>query len=174
MPTMYKRIMIIGRGGSGKTVFADKLGKALGRSVTHLDKLFWMPGWVQAYTSQEWGRVIQELADQDEWILDGNYSRSIDIRFARADTVVFFNFSPFRSLSYAYKRKFFPPTVQVDKAENMPEKVSWAFIKMTFAYPTKRILTLCKNATGKRVYIVRSREEGERALQDILTKAKAI
>jgi adenylate kinase family enzyme len=163
--------MIIGRSGSGKSYFANSLGKALGREVTHLDKIFWTPDWEEAFPSHEaWETEIKKLAAGEMWILEGNFRRSIDMRLVRADTVVFFNFSPWFCLWCVYKRKFFPPKSRPDKHEGMPEKVTWALIKMIFKYPTKEILEKLKKAEGKKIFIVRSRKEAAAALQEIVSK----
>ena len=87
------RIAIIGLPGSGKSTFANKLGNKLGRSVTHLDKEFWTSQWEKRYaTLEDWKNFQQTLVKNDQWIIDGNYSSGIDIRLARADTVIFFDF----------------------------------------------------------------------------------
>lgn len=41
-----KKIILIGSGGSGKSLLARQLGNILGIEVYHLDAIFWKPGWV--------------------------------------------------------------------------------------------------------------------------------
>jgi adenylate kinase family enzyme len=73
---------------SGKSTFARELGQRLGLPVTHLDALYWRPGWV-APPLEEWRAQVRQVAERDSWIIDGNYSDTIDLRFARADTIIF-------------------------------------------------------------------------------------
>ena len=40
----YKKILIIGCGGAGKSTLAVKMGKRFELPVIHLDKLWWLPG----------------------------------------------------------------------------------------------------------------------------------
>ena len=41
-----RRVLVIGNSGSGKSTFARALGDRTGLPVTHIDQLFWLPGWV--------------------------------------------------------------------------------------------------------------------------------
>ncbi|HVA69965.1 MAG TPA: hypothetical protein VNF08_01405 [Acidimicrobiales bacterium] len=82
-----KRVAVVGCGGAGKSTFARHLRDVTGLPLYHLDQLHWRPGWV-APPEDEWRRVQQELAAQEEWIIDGNYGKEFEIRFARADTVI--------------------------------------------------------------------------------------
>jgi len=42
----YKKIIIVGCGGAGKSTLAVLLGKKLNINVVHLDKLYWLSGWI--------------------------------------------------------------------------------------------------------------------------------
>ena len=39
-----KRVLILGPGGSGKSILALRLGEITGLRVVELDKVFWQPG----------------------------------------------------------------------------------------------------------------------------------
>ena len=39
-----RRVVVVGAGGAGKSVFAARLGEATGLPVVELDKIFWRPG----------------------------------------------------------------------------------------------------------------------------------
>ncbi|WP_229907829.1 hypothetical protein [Amycolatopsis oliviviridis] len=43
-----RRIMVVGCSGAGKSTFSRRLGAALDLPVTHLDRLYWRPGWTPA------------------------------------------------------------------------------------------------------------------------------
>ena len=42
----YRKILILGNGGAGKSTFAADMGRAFSLPVVHLDRLWWLPGWV--------------------------------------------------------------------------------------------------------------------------------
>lgn len=83
-----RRIMIIGGSGSGKSTLARQLGAITGLPVVHIDPMYWAPGWVQR-PDQETAAMIAEAAARPEWIFEGNHSRSMTQRAARADLIIF-------------------------------------------------------------------------------------
>jgi adenylate kinase family enzyme len=92
-----RRVLIYGGSGSGKSTLARRLGARLDVPVTHLDHLYWRPGWVEAPPADF--RAAQSAAVQtDGWVIDGNYSKTLDLRFPLADTVVFLDVSRWVSL----------------------------------------------------------------------------
>jgi adenylate kinase family enzyme len=92
-----RRVLIFGNSGSGKSTLARRLAARLDVPVTHLDHLYWRPGWVEA--PLEDFRAAQVAAVRtDGWVIDGNYSKTLDIRFPLADTVVFLDVSRWTSM----------------------------------------------------------------------------
>jgi adenylate kinase family enzyme len=82
-----QRIMIIGGAGTGKSTLARAMGARLNLPVVHLDRHYWSPGWV-APEPDEWRRRVAELAAADAWVMDGNYSGTLDLRLPRAEALV--------------------------------------------------------------------------------------
>ena len=52
----------------------------------------------------EWRAIVTDLAASDEWIIDGNYGGTIDVRVRAADTAVFLDYSPIRCIARALRR----------------------------------------------------------------------
>jgi adenylate kinase family enzyme len=69
-----KRLEILGRGASGKSTFAARLGEITGLPVIELDKIFW-PG-LAATPSDQWVAVQERLVAEARWIMDGDLGRS--------------------------------------------------------------------------------------------------
>jgi adenylate kinase family enzyme len=86
-PALGRRVVVTGLAGSGKSTFSKSLGARTGVPVVHLDLHFWKPGWV-APTDAEWRERQREVLAGDEWIADGNYHETLDLRLERADTIV--------------------------------------------------------------------------------------
>ncbi|MBV9849504.1 MAG: DNA topology modulation protein [Armatimonadetes bacterium] len=82
------RVLIIGSAGAGKSTLARHLGERWGLPVVHLDALYWRPGWVET-PPDEFDPIIQDALRKDVWIMDGNYSRTLAMRLAAADTVIY-------------------------------------------------------------------------------------
>ena len=89
-----KRVVIFGRGASGKSTLAVRLGKITGLHVIELDKVFWRSGLV-ATPRDQWVQVQQTLVEENEWILDGDLGPYdvVDVRLRAADTIIFMDFS---------------------------------------------------------------------------------
>ena len=85
-----KRILIIGNAGSGKTTFAKVLAEKTNLPLIHLDKLFWCGEW-EHLSREEFDDVLQKELDKPEWIIDGNFSRTLPHRLEYADTVFYFD-----------------------------------------------------------------------------------
>src|ERR1700741_1362977 len=88
-----KRVVILGRGASGKSTLAVRLGEITGLPVIELDKVFWQPGLV-ATPRDDWVAVQKRLVAGEGWVLDGDLGPHdlVDIRLRAADTILFLDF----------------------------------------------------------------------------------
>jgi len=100
-----KRVAIIGRGASGKSTFAVRLGEITGLPVIELDKAFWRPGLV-ATPRDEWVVVQERLVAKESWIMDGDLGPydAVEIRLRAADTILLLDFSLMRCAWRAIRR----------------------------------------------------------------------
>ncbi|WP_042148867.1 DNA topology modulation protein [Paucisalibacillus sp. EB02] len=162
-----KRIAIIGSGGSGKSTLATKLGELLKINVYHLDALFWKPGWVGT-SKEEQSRVQHELVKQDEWIMDGNYGGTMDIRLHKADTIIFLDIPRSTCLYRVIKRRLrYRNRTRPDMREGCEERLNLDFVKWVWKYPIEKkpgILARLGNEKEKKVIILSSPKEVERFL----------
>lgn len=105
----YNRILILGCPGSGKTHYAKKLGSLLGYSLYSLDDLYWKANW-QRPLDKEFIELLEPIVEMEQWIIEGNYSRFLDIRLQHAEVVVLLDkptlICLFRVIRRAFKRKF--------------------------------------------------------------------
>ena len=83
-----RRVIVTGLAGAGKSTFSRALAAKTGLPVIHLDIHFWKPGWVEP-SEDEWRENELGLLAGDEWIVDGNYHATLDLRLERGDAVVF-------------------------------------------------------------------------------------
>ncbi len=86
--SLGRRVVVTGPAGAGKSTFARALSARTGLPVIVLDLHFWKPGWREP-TGEEWRDSQRRLLAGDGWIAEGNYPATLDLRLARADTVVF-------------------------------------------------------------------------------------
>ena len=81
---------MVGTSGSGKTTVGRALAARLDVPFIELDAIFHQPGWT-ALPREEFRARVADVVAADAWVLDGNYSSVLDIVWARADTVVWFD-----------------------------------------------------------------------------------
>ena len=85
-----KKVIVIGCPGAGKTTFSEKLQRKTGLPLYYLDAIWHKPD--RTHISREdFDARLQELLSQDAWIIDGNYSRTLQTRMAACDTVFLFD-----------------------------------------------------------------------------------
>ena len=129
-----ERIIIIGCGGAGKSTLARKLGEVLDLPVVHLDKLFWKPGWVET-TAEEFDALLAQELAKDQWIMDGNFNRTMPERMKRCDTIIYLDFSRFACLMGVLKRIITTyGKVRPDMGEGCPERIDLEFLKWVWNF----------------------------------------
>ncbi len=100
-----QRVVVLGRGGAGKSTAAVELGRITGLPVVELDEHFWGPD-LAPLAVQEWTRRQQELAAAPRWIMDGDLGPydAPAARLMRADTVLILDFGLLRCAWRAARR----------------------------------------------------------------------
>lgn len=163
-----KRILVIGSGGAGKSTLARRLGERLGLEVIHLDSHYWKPGWVEP-PKDVWRETVEELSGRESWVMDGNYSGTLDVRLAACDAVVFLDLPRAVCLWRVMKRLvMYRDERRPDMAEGCREKLNLEFIRWVWGYPKrsrpKIVRRLEEHARDKQIVWLRSRAEVERFL----------
>lgn len=85
-----KKVIVIGCPGSGKTTFAEKLQKRTGLPLFYLDAIWHKPDKIHI-SRDEFDSKIKDVFALPEWIIDGNYGRTIEMRLQQCDTVFLFD-----------------------------------------------------------------------------------
>lgn len=170
---MPHRICVIGCAGAGKSHLADRLGARYGLPVIHLDALYWRPGWVEP-PRDDWRAVQRDLVRAPRWVLDGNYSATMDERLPHADLVVFLDYSTVRCLAGVFSRRLRERGGEV--APGCRRRLTWDFIRYTLRFRRSsrdrfrrssrdRVLAnLAEHTEPSRVVRLRNRREAARWL----------
>src|SRR5882762_11564801 len=100
-----KRVVILGRGASGKSTLAKRLGEVTRLPVIELDKIFWRPALV-ATPRDQWVVVQEKLVAEGGWIMEGDLGPYdvVEVRLRAADTIIFLDFSLDRCAWRAVRR----------------------------------------------------------------------
>lgn len=166
------KIAIVGSAGAGKSTLARKLGAILDIPVTHLDVLFWRPGWVEP-PREEWAALQRKLVRGERWILDGNYGGTIDLRLDAADTVVFLDLPRSICIWRVLKRRMQYARRRPDLAPGCPESIDWPFLQWIWSYPRQRrpqmLARFARLDETVTVVVLRSQREIQRWLDNLET-----
>ena len=161
------RINVVGTSGSGKSTFSKRIAKKLNIPYIELDSLFWKANWIES-TDEEFFPKVKESIAGESWILDGNYSRTKDIKWERVQMVVFLDL-PFhivlyriisRSLIRGYKRQ----ELWSGNKESLwwtlftRESMIWYVIK-TFYRNRKRYTGLFNSTDSSQIQFIRLRSK---------------
>ena len=166
-----KRVIVIGCPGSGKTTFAQKLADRIGLPLFHLDAIWHKPDRTHI-PRDEFDVRLGQILGLDQWIIDGNYSRTLERRMATCDTVVFFDLPTEVCLDGAIARlgQKRPDMPWIDTALDPNLKVE---IERFAVENRPAILSLIDRYKGeKQIVIFKSRAEADAFLQESRDGAK--
>jgi adenylate kinase family enzyme len=119
-----KRILVFGCSGSGKSTLSKKLADRFGLRHISMDKeVFWLPGW-QARSRDEMARRVEQLVEEERWIMDGTSPRTMPFRLPKADFAIWMRPPRWRSLLGVYQRVFRTHgRVRPEMAKGCPEQL---------------------------------------------------
>jgi|LGOV01.1.fsa_nt_gb adenylate kinase family enzyme len=100
---MNKKIMIMGISGSGKSTLAKELNTEFGIPVFHLDMLMMNQNW-RPKDKEEQREIHSEILKNTSWIIEGNWSTTINDRVQEADMIIYLDCSLATSLYRVTKR----------------------------------------------------------------------
>ncbi len=159
-----KKTVIVGCGGSGKSYLAARLGEITGIEVVHLDRLYWLPGWVTR-SKEEFDGMLEKVYEKDSYIMDGNFMRTMERRVGEADTVIWLDFPTLACIRGVISRVIsYRGNVRPDMGDGCPERFDPSFMKwiVDFRKTTRpKIINIVDRARkrGLSVTVLRSRCE---------------
>ena len=161
-----KKAIIIGCPGSGKTTFAERLSAITKLPVHHLDAIWHKPDGSHI-PREDFDAHLSEIFAAPEWIIDGNYSRTIPMRLEKCDTVFYLDY-PRLVCFFGVVRRVLGSLgkTRPDMAEGCPERFDLEFLKFVWNFRKKKragILALLEGANAE-IHIFRSRKEAKRYL----------
>ena len=159
------KIAIVGYSGSGKSTLARDLASHYGIEALHLDKIHWLPGWIER-PREDTERIIGEYLDSHPcWVIDGNYSGIHNQRrMEEADEIVFLCFNRISCLLRCVKRYLQNRgKSRFSMTEGCPEKIDWEFILWILRDGrSKRHKTRYKNILqqyGEKTVVIRNQKQ---------------
>jgi adenylate kinase family enzyme len=160
-----KKVLVIGSSGAGKSTFSRRLSEKTGLPLVHLDKLYWLPDWVEI-DKDEWKKVVAKTLEGDSWIIDGNYSGTLPMRLEKCDAVIFLDMPRVLCVYRILKRVVaYQKGKRPDMADGCDEKFDWQFLKWVWNFPERskpRIeKLLAEHQKTKTIFWLKSTKEVE-------------
>ncbi|HBI6861350.1 TPA: adenylate kinase [Enterobacter cloacae] len=100
------KINIIGTSGSGKSTLGRRIAEALAIPYIEMDRLYWRANWQGTPDDEFLATLEKALAASPDWVLDGNYNRTRDVKWCDVDLVVWIDRGFSRTLWQAVTRAF--------------------------------------------------------------------
>ncbi|HEY5260170.1 MAG TPA: hypothetical protein VIJ46_05930 [Rhabdochlamydiaceae bacterium] len=130
--TLPQRFALVGLPGSGKSTFGLKLSRLLKIPVHHLDRHMFESGGKKR-DKQEFLAIQQALVDENAWIIEGCSFSTFEMRYARADTFIYFRLPRLLCIGRLLKRIF-----NYREEFGGLRKVNWEIVKYTWQFDREK------------------------------------
>ena len=131
-----RKVAVIGCPGSGKSTLARSLAETTHLPVIFLDEIYHDPKRWSVDSSKketEWREYQEEQVRQPQWIIDGNYKCTLEIRIAAADTIIFLDYPRWLCFLRVIKRSLGWHLNGWTAGAN-PGTLDWKFLKFIWDY----------------------------------------
>ncbi|MBO5701077.1 MAG: adenylate kinase [Clostridia bacterium] len=158
-----KRIMIIGCPGSGKSTLARALAAKTRLPLYCLDMMYWNPDRTTK-PKEEFRAALRETVKLPEWIIDGNYGSTLELRMEACDTIIFLDYPLEVCLSGVEERRG-KPRADMPWVETEPDLEFIEFIKKFNEESKPKIVGLLEQYKNKNIIVFTSRADADEYLR---------
>ena len=158
-----KKIIVIGCPGSGKSTFSKALHKITGIPLFHLDMMYWNADKTIVEKSVFRGLLLSIL-QKHEWIIDGNYGSTMELRMQECDTVIFLDYSLDVCLNGIKERKGKVRSDMPWVEDGEDDETFIEFIKNYNSQSRPQVLELLSKYSDKNIFIFKNRTEADKFL----------
>lgn len=159
---MLRKIIVIGSPGAGKSTFSRQLRDITGLPIYYLDMINHKPDRTTV-SREEFDSRLSGILSTEEWIIDGNYQRTIETRLEHCDAVFLLDFPLEVCLAGAAARVG-------TKREDMPwveDELDEEFRQWIVDFPNEKlpeIYQMLESYKDKNIVIFKSRQETDEYL----------
>ena len=155
-----KKVIVLGCPGAGKSTFARKLRELTGLPLHYLDQIWHKPDRTTV-SREEFDEKLGQILARDEWIIDGNYKRTVERRIAACDTAFLLDYPVEVCLAGAAARAGQPredmPWIETELRPDLAEYIrDFAATQLPHDYEL-----LERYGQGREIVIFHSREEAD-------------
>ena len=160
-----KKVIVIGCPGSGKSYFSKRLKKVTNLPLYHLDVIYHRVDGSEI-PKEEFDKFLINIFKEDEWILDGNYQRTLEMRLKECDTCFLLDINTEECLKGAYERV----GTARDDLPFIENELDKEFEKRILDFASEKlpkIYELLDKYNDKNIIIFKSRKEAEDYIKTI-------
>lgn len=162
-----KKVIVIGSPGAGKSVFSQKLKKMTNLPLYHLDMLYHKKDGTHI-SKEELEEKLEIIFKEEQWIIDGNYQRTLELRLKECDTVFLLDYPTEICIKGAESRVG-------TKRDDLPwveEKLDEEFKKVIIGFSKIKLpeiyILLDKYKDNKDIIIFKTREESDNYIKNLI------
>jgi adenylate kinase family enzyme len=127
--SLGERIVILGPSNAGKSTLALSLSRKLDIPAVHLDRLHHLPhtDW-QPRPEAEFAALHDAAILHERWIMEGNYTRLMPQRLARATGAILITSHPWRRFLRYLKRTLVNRADRAGHLEGAQDSLKWEMV----------------------------------------------
>lgn len=160
---IFSKAIVIGCPGAGKSTFARRLGKKVRLPLVYLDSIFWRAD-KTSVSEKEFDDRLRNVLDTEKRIIDGNYSRTLEMRIQHCDQIYFLDY-PLEVCLDGVKNRI---GVYREDIPWIEEEFNPEFRQFIIDFQEKEVLKiykLIKKYRNKPIVIFKTREQAEKYLE---------
>ena len=129
LESLGTRIIVLGPSNAGKSTLAVALSRKLDIEAIHLDQFQHLPNtdW-KPRPEAEFARLHDDAIMGEHWVMDGNYSRLMPQRLARATGAILITSSRWRRLARYIRRTTVNRSERAGHLEGAQDSIKWDMI----------------------------------------------
>lgn len=153
----WKKIIILGGPGSGKSVLAYNLGEELNIKSYYLDAMHY-----KYADKDERNEQILDILKTDSWVIDGTYTSTLAERMKQADVIIYLDYSTFAHLKGVICRSIKNNGKEKKEIPGLKEKLEFDVLKITYNWNRNRrkiIYEMLEKNNNKEIFIFKNRNK---------------
>lgn len=164
-----RKVIVIGCPGAGKSTFARALRDATGLPLHYLD-MIWHKSDQSNVSREEFDARLKQIIQEDAWIIDGNYQRTMEVRLAACDTVFLLDY-PVEVCLAGAKARVGTAREDMPWVETRFDEEFKHWIEAFSVEQRPKIEELLeKYKENRTIFVFKSRAEAERYLKRVIEK----
>ena len=160
-----EKIIVIGCPGSGKSTFSKALHQRTGIPLFHLDMIYWNED-ITTVDKAFFLEQLTEILKQKQWIIDGNYGSTMELRLQSCDTVFFLDY-PLEVCLQGIKERRGKPRSDIPWIETEEDTEFTQFIKDFQMQSRPQIVELLNKYSDKNIHIFTERKQADTFLNQL-------